>query len=850
MNLKQTMPENPTWSGASYAATHKASVTALLGGEAPRVSSRGSSFYNVDRWTSRVFTLAMCKWAAANAGCIPTRAEIFDWVREANQTVVNNREIVIAATPARVSLRTGHALTAGAYHEAAHTLYSCRRTLDVDEMATLVIPRWSLVPDWSSYYKLLQETANIAEDIRIERLLRNQFPGVEDKMHELQDFILHLEAKGLEGAGRQHGGKAPKRSSLSIVLATYRDIGLGYNTALQREALAGYRKQDAMAVDFVLNGPATDLLSANIVQRQDQDLACLQVALDLIGLLYKHSNQQDPANDENDKEHQPGGKHKQVCPDCNAPASKMVVRPKSDGHGGHVRGKGILTCSVCGFQQEVDLSPPKQGKPAPSKGGESPRFEGFDTEDEDQQDDGSEDGGEGDSGEGDEDGSGQGSASGDEDASDGDEGSQSGSGSGDEDGDDSGDAEGTDGQGQSGKGRQGTDQDGDTGSEQNPDGSKGTGGHHHDKGDAPAWDDLANDVLAAANQDTGLLDNNQALGQSVAEDTEREQAHEGGLKTGEQAWRPYDPSLDEVITVGPSSKGAQAQDATKAERLFASVRGEASFLRARLGRIMRAMEMTSVSHGWRKGRQLSERFLTDSKAALKAGQPPKRAYKQTDETIDTSFAAFVSVDESSSITKEQLQLFSQCMMAIVEPLDALGCPTMVAGWRDGQYGYGHGAYNPDASVAKEDRDGFHRYGGIVHDIFKGWHEPFRSVKWRFANTRSTGGTPMSDGIQFGLDALSYRNEAHRVLFVITDGCPNGDHVAVMQRQLRLAKETGIHVIGVGIGSGASYVSGTFPDHVYSATMSEMPALLIGKLNELVDMRAAGRGKRMPKAASR
>ena len=365
------------------------------------------------------------------------------------------------------------------------------------------------------------------------------------------------------------------------------------------------------------------------------------------------------------------------------------------------------------------------------------------------------------------------------------------------------------------------------------------------------WSDLADDALNGANEDKGMLDNNAALEQAVDGATEQEAKEDGGVKAGEMAWRPYDPTLDEVVTVGPSvghNKGKDHDSAT-ADKLFASVRSQASFLRARFRNIMRAMEMSGVSHGWRKGRRLSERFLVDSRATLMAGQMPKRAYKQTDEQVDVSMAAFVSVDESSSITAAQLKLFAQCMMAIVEPLDALGCPTMVAGWRDGQRGHKRGYGNCyDDSVKPEDRGGFHRYGGIVHDVFKWWHEPFRAVKWRFPNTRSVGGTPMSDGIQFGLEALNFRNEAHRIMFVVTDGCPNGDHVAVMNRQLRIAKATGIHVIGVGIGSGASYVQTTFPDHVFSTTMEEMPALLIGKLNELIDMRASGRGKRLPAVA--
>jgi hypothetical protein len=189
--------ENPTIRGASYRETHKLAVVGILGHAAPPVISRGSLFYNKDRWTVRVFTREMCLWAQKNPGCVPTRRDIDAWVSGANNERVPRREIVIASTPDKLPLRTALALTGGAYHEALHTYYSCLRSLSVDEMAAIVLPRWAKVPDWSKFYLLLQEWSNVIEDIRIERLGRSDFPGVETKLHDLQDFILDQESKGL-----------------------------------------------------------------------------------------------------------------------------------------------------------------------------------------------------------------------------------------------------------------------------------------------------------------------------------------------------------------------------------------------------------------------------------------------------------------------------------------------------------------------------------------------------------------------------------------------------------------------------------------------------------------------------
>ena len=862
---------NPTLKGSQYAATHKASVVAILGKDAaPPVSSRGSMFYNVDRWTLRSFVEKMCKWAKVNGTCIPTATEVKQWVEEANQEQVPRREIVIAGTPDKLDLRTASALTGGAYHESFHTLRSCRRNLRVDEMCALVLPRWAKVPDWSRYYGLIQEWSNLIEDIRIERRGREEFPGTEEKLHDLQDFILNLEAASKALADKLPGNKAPQgRGALSIITATFRDVGLGYNTDRQRDALAKYKAEDAAAVNFVLDGPLSDLCRESLRAAAMDDTACLRIALDVVGILHHESKTPDPANDPNNQEHQPGGKFKVECPKCHAPGCKMVVRPKSDGNGGKVKGKGILTCTVCGYQEDVDLKQGQGGQGGKADPKYTPKFEGFDEEqgaggqgtkgtkgdktdkadkagksdkgskgdktDKADKQDGEGQGGEGEGADGEKDGEKDGGKQG--------KGSESG-----------GEGEGDKGEGEEGEGEGecegelGTtgDQEGRDGTQAKPGegGGKGAGGHNYQEGavEGTDWQSLIQDALKDAVKGAGLLDNQTALGQQFDDQKDREVRADGGIKRGEAAYNPLDPGLDTVEEVQPSTAG-KAHDRQQAEALYASVRAEASYLRSRLRQVIKAMQMIGTTHGVRKGRRLSGRFLVDSKLTLQDGAIPKRAYIQRDEEIDTTMAASVVIDESGSMCGE-LANATRVMIAITEPLDALNCPVQVSGFRDGRWNYGGGGSQP----LPGDQGEYHRTSGIVHDVFKWFDEPFRTVKWRFANTRATGGTPMADGVQFGLDALNRREETHRVLFVVTDGQPNGDHLPIMKRQLRLAKAAGIHVIGVGLGSGAKYVQKVFPDSVWTDTIAEMPKALIAKLNELVDNRVTPRGCRQMKTA--
>ena len=865
-----TEPENPTLSGAKFRMGHKATVIGVLGPRAPEVHSRGTQFYNVDRWTARVFTREMCNWAKSNPQCIPTPGVVAAWVRAANSEPVPHREIVIANTPDTLSLRTAMALMGGAYHEAFHTHFSCLRSLKDAEMIALVIPRWAKVPDWSRFHGMLQTWSNVVEDIRIERRGREAFPGCEVKLHDLQDLILGMERDPAFTGGKTHGGAGAKttKNALSTIMCCFRDVGLGYNTPTQRAALDTYRAEWPKAVEFVIGkgkgnpGPLTELLKEAIAMPVADDIGCVRIAMDVIGLLYASSSLEDPANDPNNPQHQPGAAQKPQCPKCGAPGSKLVIRPKSNGSGGKVQGIGILTCSVCGYQEEVPLQPPQKGASGQKlKPEDTPKFEGFDKPEKGKgkpekgepapEEDGDADGDSGDGeeadGEGGEPSKGKGKAgkgkgdaeAGKGDAEAGEEGDAEGGDA--EDGEDGeGGSEGTEPSGKPKGYREPSEDARDEGFNLGPnkantdadvaDTSAAGGGHLHAEGPILGndWSDLTDNALA--NQTVTVLDSNSALGGAVAQEEAKALKQEGGVQMGEAEWKPFDPALDEVRFVEPSARGKD-QDAVQADKLYASVRTEASFLRSRFRQIIRAMEMTCKVHGVPKGRHLSGRFLVDSKVAIMGKQMPNRAYTATDIQLDTSLSAAVVLDQSGSMYG-LLKDATRVLCAITEPLDALGCPVQVSGFRNGRH-YSGGT--PGAAGT------YHRQASITHDVFKAFHEPLRAVKWRFANTRAEGGTPMADGVQFGLKALSNRTEGHRVLFIVTDGQPDGGHMPIIRRQLRLAKAAGIHVVGVGIGREASYVTRVFPDSVWTPQVSDMPAALIAKLNHILDKRIAPRG---------
>ena len=330
-----------------------------------------------------------------------------------------------------------------------------------------------------------------------------------------------------------------------------------------------------------------------------------------------------------------------------------------------------------------------------------------------------------------------------------------------------------------------------------------------------------------------MLDESDALKEAIEAEAHADCEHdEANYVTGD---------VDKCEEIMPTRSGKD-KDAARARRMLREMQKAVNFLRSRLRNIVRAAEQVGEEHGLRRGRKISDRTLVDSRACLRAGRMPDRAYMDVDEEIDTSLDAVTVIDGSSSMSSWR-RLAGQIVMAINEPLDSIGCGTQVVGFRDGPYRYFQQASDVEKEMAHKAGESIYSAETAIIDIFKHWEERFKQVEWRFANTKAEGCTPMASGLQFAINSISHRRAGHRVIFVVTDGCPTGGY-EVIRRQLRLCKEAGVHVIGVGIGRSASYVKGLFVDHVWHENVEELPRLLVAKLNQLCDFRAPNRGRRI------
>lgn len=284
-----------TLPGTKWRMTHQVTVNSVLGADPTspkyrKVTSKGSAFFNRDTWYARKFGANLCEWARLNKEVQPTRYDVEVWLRHSVQDALAfevDRGITIAATPDDLRPELAMALVGGAYHEAWHTEYSRRTPISIMEVWPKLQELWAKIPwapergyrGWSKLTKQLMTWSNIIEDIRIERLGCVEFPGAPDKMEALQDLILSMEARGKSIAEND------AEVFIRTVQGAFRDLGLGYQTSLQRQVLEKYSVASPEAWRLVTKGALRPILDQAIRLGKEDSLGSLWLAMEVLVVL-------------------------------------------------------------------------------------------------------------------------------------------------------------------------------------------------------------------------------------------------------------------------------------------------------------------------------------------------------------------------------------------------------------------------------------------------------------------------------------------------------------------------------------------------------------------------------------
>ena len=276
------MADGFTFSGSRWAASHQTSVNTILGTGTRKVSAKGSQFYNKDRWTARTLMASLVEHLRYGNAFDHDLVE--KCVYRANDEQVYRPEIVVATVPDRVPAWLARASIGGNYHEAWHTEWSCSRDLTVAEVWGPLSERWDMVSDWTPFIGAVLTWGNIIEDIRIERLGCAKYPGSPDKMADLQDLILKMEAEGREAS--EHRG-LPTNDDMAVVMGAFRDLGLGYTSERQLAALADYEKRSPAGWALVDSGLLRPLLDRAIHMAAEDDLDHWWLAMEIVATLVR-----------------------------------------------------------------------------------------------------------------------------------------------------------------------------------------------------------------------------------------------------------------------------------------------------------------------------------------------------------------------------------------------------------------------------------------------------------------------------------------------------------------------------------------------------------------------------------
>ena len=285
----------PTYFDTEWSRTHQSSVDAILGAGVRKVRVAGTGFSNMDRWTARVLWTLLVR-SVKTFGNSLTKWTVEDAVRQANRTQMDNPHLIVAETPKELTARDQRASIGGDYHEAWHTEWSCRRDLTIEEVWEPLMQRWGLVEDWSPYIGAVLHWSNLIEDIRIERLGCRKYPGAPPKMRDLQDLILDMEAKGREAA--EHRGLKAANDDLSVIMGTFRDLGLGYTSFKQRVALADYKMRSPKGFALVESGALRPMLDRAITMSAEDDLGSFWLAMEVVAALVNLQISKAPKKDE------------------------------------------------------------------------------------------------------------------------------------------------------------------------------------------------------------------------------------------------------------------------------------------------------------------------------------------------------------------------------------------------------------------------------------------------------------------------------------------------------------------------------------------------------------------------
>ena len=276
----------------------QAAGESILGEACPPVRATGKMFYNVNRWTARILFDKIANGIKLGNGLDEWMVRTAIAAANATRVPEPHKQLNVAAWgPADSEAKTRkpqRVRIAGVYHESWHDKYSCTRDLTFEEVWGPLKDRWNLIPDpdknWPRLVGMVLHWGNLIEDIRIERRGCEDHPGAGSVMPDLQDFILEQEGMGL--IVNEH--RASMIGPMQVIAGTFRDLGLGYETPTQRNAVIRYAASSPEHFQLVAGGELRPFLDRAINMTREDDLGHWWLAMEVVAYLFGLVKSQQP----------------------------------------------------------------------------------------------------------------------------------------------------------------------------------------------------------------------------------------------------------------------------------------------------------------------------------------------------------------------------------------------------------------------------------------------------------------------------------------------------------------------------------------------------------------------------
>jgi len=266
---------------------------------------------------------------------------------------------------------------------------------------------------------------------------------------------------------------------------------------------------------------------------------------------------------------------------------------------------------------------------------------------------------------------------------------------------------------------------------------------------------------------------------------------------------------------------APRQEAGAYHLLWTEVQREAGYLLTRLLYLMQEQAYLRYGGHFRSGKLEMNRLW-------KQRRGDHRLFQRVIEGGRQQIAISLLVDESASMGGQQKwRTAAKAAVLLGEALSRIDVPFEIIGYTTAGF-EAQAALRLGLTPAYRYRT--MRCTALEHRIYKSFDEPYRFVRTRLAGIQPRHNNWDEEHLLFAHHRLSRRQEANRVLIVLSDGQPNGnaDHLIAVVRRL---ERQGATVIGIGVG--ADFVRQIYRDSIvvgdFRQLAQELMMILIGRL---------------------